>query len=157
MRLRPAELLARAATSFSGPGVRATSLSHKARKARPSVREATDRSAFADKNYALPSRIGTNFSWARSLRSDNIGSTMKRIASVLLATLVLGACATPQQTAGTTAGAVGGALIGGPVGAVVGGATGAVVTAPGVPLGGSYHRCRYYDRYGHVHSHRCRA
>jgi len=104
-----------------------------------------------------PRPIGTNFSWARSLRSDNIGSTMKRIASVLLATLVLGACATPQQTAGTTAGAVGGALIGGPVGAVVGGATGAVVTSPGAPLGGSYHRCRYYDRYGHVHYHRCRA
>jgi hypothetical protein len=80
---------------------------------------------------------------------------MNKIPIALLACLTLAACATPQQTVGTTAGAVGGALIGGPVGAVVGGATGAVVAAPGMPLGGHHHRCRYHDRYGHVHYRRC--
>ena len=82
---------------------------------------------------------------------------MGKIALAMLASLTLAACASPQQTVGTTAGAVGGALIGGPVGAVVGGATGAVVTAPGAPLGGHRYRCRYHDRYGHVHYHWCRA
>jgi uncharacterized membrane protein len=79
---------------------------------------------------------------------------MNKIAFVALGCLALGACATPQQTVGTTGGAVAGAVIGGPVGAVVGGVAGAAVTAPGAPLGG--HRCRYHDRYGHVHYHTCR-
>lgn len=82
---------------------------------------------------------------------------MNKLTLVILATLTLGACASPQQTVGTSAGAVGGALIGGPVGAVVGGATGAVVTAPGAPLGGARYRCHYHDRYGHVHYRWCRA
>ncbi len=83
---------------------------------------------------------------------------MDKVALVALASLTLGACATPVQTAGTTAGAVGGAVVGGPVGAVVGGATGALVTAPWSPFGGPYyyrHRCRWYDPYGHVHYRRC--
>jgi uncharacterized membrane protein len=80
---------------------------------------------------------------------------MGKIALVLLASLTLAACATRQQTVGTTAGAVGGAIIGGPVGAVVGGATGAVVTRPGSVLGGHHRRCRYHDRYGRVHYRYC--
>ncbi len=83
---------------------------------------------------------------------------MNKIAFALLATLALGACASPEQTAGTTAGAVGGAIVGGPVGAVVGGAAGAVVTAPGTTMGGHYrHRCHYRDRYGHRHYGWCRG
>ena len=82
---------------------------------------------------------------------------MGKITLALLASLTLAGCATPQQVVGTTAGAVGGALIGGPVGAVVGGATGAVVTRPGSVLGGHPYRCRYHDRYGHVHYHNCHA
>jgi hypothetical protein len=82
---------------------------------------------------------------------------MDKFAPMALARLTFGACATPIQTAGTTAGALGGAVVGGPVGAVVGGATGAVVTAPWSPFGGPYyhhhhhhhhHRCRWYDFYG---------
>jgi hypothetical protein len=81
---------------------------------------------------------------------------MNKIALALLSVLTLGACSTPQQTAGTTAGAVGGALVGGPVGAVVGGVAGAVVAGPGGPIGGPYrHRCRYHDRYGNIHYGRC--
>ncbi len=82
---------------------------------------------------------------------------MDKIAFVALACLGLGACATPTQTVGTTAGAVTGAVVGGPVGAVVGGAAGAVVTAPGAPLGGYHYRyrCHYYDRYGYRHYHSC--
>jgi len=87
------------------------------------------------------------------------GSAMDKLALVALAALTLAGCATPIQTAGTTAGAVGGAVVGGPVGAVVGGATGAVVTAPWSPFGGPYyhrhHRCRWYDVYGHVHYRSC--
>ena len=83
---------------------------------------------------------------------------MKKALLIVLGALTLDACATPQQSAGTTAGAVGGAVVGGPVGAVVGGAAGAVVTAPWSPLGGSYrYRCHYRDRYGYVHSRWCRA
>ena len=83
---------------------------------------------------------------------------MNKIALALLATLTLGACATPQQTAGTTAGAIGGAVVGGPVGAVVGGAAGAVVAGPAGPMGGPYHhRCHYRDRYGHRHYGWCRG
>jgi osmotically inducible lipoprotein OsmB len=83
---------------------------------------------------------------------------MNKIALVLLGSLALAACATPQQTVGTTAGAVGGAVVGGPVGAVVGGAVGAVATAPGGPVGGPYrHRCHYHDRYGNVHYGWCRG
>ena len=93
---------------------------------------------------------------------------MDKFALVVLASLTLAACATPVQTAGTTAGAVGGAVVGGPVGAVVGGpvgavvggATGALVTAPWSPFGGPYYyhhryRCRWYDPYGNVHYRRC--
>jgi osmotically inducible lipoprotein OsmB len=83
---------------------------------------------------------------------------MNKIALVLLASVSLEACASPVQTAGTTAGALGGALVGGPVGAVVGGAAGAVVTAPGAPLGGHYrYRCYSYDYSGNRHYHRCRV
>ena len=78
---------------------------------------------------------------------------MRKIVVVSLC-FALGACATQRQTEGTAAGAVGGALVGGPIGAVVGGAAGAAVTAPGAPLG-RRHWCRYHDRYGHVHYHRC--
>jgi hypothetical protein len=82
---------------------------------------------------------------------------MNRIALVLLASLALGACATPVQTAGTAAGAVSGGLVGGPVGAVVGGAAGAVVSAPGAPFGGGYrYRCYTYDYNGNRHYHACR-
>ena len=84
---------------------------------------------------------------------------MDKFALVALAALTLAGCATPIQTAGTTAGAAGGAVVGGPVGAVVGGATGAVVTAPWSPFGGPYyhryHRCRWYDIYGRVHHRWC--
>jgi len=85
---------------------------------------------------------------------------MDKFAPVALACLTLAACATPVQTAGTTAGAIGGAVVGGPVGAVVGGATGAVVTAPWSPFGGPYYyhhryRCRWYDPYGYVHYRWC--
>ena len=85
---------------------------------------------------------------------------MDKFALVALASLTLAACATPVQTAGTTAGALGGAVVGGPVGAVVGGATGAVVTAPWSPFGGPYYyhhryRCRWYDPYGYVHYRWC--
>lgn len=79
---------------------------------------------------------------------------MKKIVIVASMSLALGACATQRQEEGTAAGAVSGALVGGPIGAVVGGAAGAVVTAPGAPLGGR-HWCRYRDRYGHIHHHRC--
>ncbi len=82
---------------------------------------------------------------------------LNKIAFVLLASLTLGACASPVQTAGTTAGVVGGALVGGPVGAVVGGTAGAIVAAPGAPLGGQYrYRCASYDFNGVPHYHRCR-
>jgi hypothetical protein len=82
---------------------------------------------------------------------------MERILLVAAACLTLGACSTPTQTFGTTAGAVSGAVVGGPVGAVVGGAAGAVVTAPGMPLGGHHYRCSYRDRYGYRHYRWCRA
>jgi osmotically inducible lipoprotein OsmB len=80
---------------------------------------------------------------------------MNKIVLVALGCLALGACATPTQTVGTAGGVVAGAAIGGPVGAVVGGAVGAVATRPGSVLGGPSHRCRYHDRYGHVHYHTC--
>ncbi len=83
---------------------------------------------------------------------------LDKFALVVLTSLTLAGCATPIQTAGTTAGAIGGAVVGGPFGAVVGGATGALVTAPWSPFGGPYHhryRCRWYDRYGYVHYHWC--
>ncbi len=82
---------------------------------------------------------------------------MAKIAWISLACLALGACATPTQTVGTTAGAVGGAVVGGPVGAVVGGAAGAVVTSPVSPFGWPYsYRCHWTDRYGYRHYHWCR-
>ena len=81
---------------------------------------------------------------------------MRKIAFAALACLPLAACATPNQVVGTTGGALTGGLIGGPVGAVVGGASGAVLARPGDVLGGSRYRCRYHDRYGHVHHHACR-
>jgi hypothetical protein len=79
---------------------------------------------------------------------------VKKIALVSLACLALGACATPTQTVGTLGGVATGAAVGGPVGAVVGGAVGAVATRPGSVLGGHHYRCRYRDRYGHIH-YRC--
>jgi len=72
---------------------------------------------------------------------------MRKFAVIVLC-LSAGACATPQQSAGTAAGAVGGAVVGGPVGAVVGGAAGAVVTAPGGPLSPGY--CYVRDRAGNI-------
>lgn len=85
------------------------------------------------------------------LREDPV---MNKVALAALACLTLGACATPTQTVGTLGGVATGAAVGGPVGAVVGGAVGAVVTRPGSVLGGHHYRCRYHDRYGHVH-YRC--
>jgi len=67
---------------------------------------------------------------------------------VAIAGAALVACASPQQTAGTTTGAVAGAVVGGPVGAVVGGVAGAAVTAPGTPLGAG--QCYVTDRSGRV-------
>ncbi|HKI15103.1 MAG TPA: hypothetical protein VKA12_08890 [Roseiarcus sp.] len=83
---------------------------------------------------------------------------MNKVALVALASLALGACATPTQTVGTAGGAVAGAAVGGPVGAVVGGAVGAVATAPGAVLGGSYrYRCFWRDQYGYLHRRWCWA
>jgi hypothetical protein len=79
---------------------------------------------------------------------------MNKVALAALAGLTLGACSTPTQTVGTLGGVATGAAVGGPVGAVVGGAVGAVATRPGSALGGHHYRCRYHDRYGHVH-YRC--
>ena len=85
---------------------------------------------------------------------------MKSLALVSLAgfaLLGLSACATREQTVGTSAGAVGGALVGGPVGAVVGAGVGAIVTEPGMPLGAHryYRRCHYRDQYGRKHWRYC--
>jgi hypothetical protein len=83
---------------------------------------------------------------------------MNKVAFVALASLALGACATPTQTVGTAGGVVAGAAVGGPVGAVVGGAVGAVATAPGAAFGGPYrYRCFWRDSYGYLHRRWCRA
>ena len=79
---------------------------------------------------------------------------VNKIALVSLTCLGLAACSTPTQTVGTLGGVATGAAVGGPVGAVVGGAVGAVATRPGSVLGGHHYRCRYHDRYGHIH-YRC--
>jgi uncharacterized protein YcfJ len=71
-----------------------------------------------------------------------------RSVLVLLSCLVMGACATPVQTAGTATGAAAGAIVGGPVGAVVGGVAGAVVAAPGGPLSPGY--CYVRGRHGQI-------
>jgi hypothetical protein len=73
---------------------------------------------------------------------------MNKAALVALASLALGACATPTQTVGTAGGAVARAAVGGPVGAVVGGAVGAVATAPALLEGSYRYRCFWRDRYG---------
>jgi hypothetical protein len=78
-------------------------------------------------------------------------SAMRNFAAIALC-LLAGACATPEQSAGTAAGAVGGAVVGGPIGAVVGGAAGAVVAAPGGPLSPGY--CYVRGRHGHILRHR---
>jgi hypothetical protein len=94
--------------------------------------------------------------WAVVIGSSQHGvSNMNKIALVALASLALGACATPTQTVGTAGGVVAGAAVGGPVGAVVGGVVGAAVTAPGAPLGGYHHRCYWRDRYGYLHRRWC--
>ena len=84
---------------------------------------------------------------------------MKKLGLLSIAGLTLlglSACATPEQTVGTTAGAATGAVVGGPIGAVVGAGVGAVATEPGMPLGAHpHHRCHYYDRYGHRHWRAC--
>lgn len=55
---------------------------------------------------------------------------MHKVIIIAVAGLSLAACQTPQQTAGTAAGATAGAVVAGPVGAVVGGTVGAAATAP---------------------------
>jgi len=56
---------------------------------------------------------------------------MQKLLFVAGLALLVGACATQQQAAGTAVGAGAGALVGGPVGAVVGAGVGAVAAAPG--------------------------
>lgn len=67
---------------------------------------------------------------------------MRQLILAALACGTLAACASPQQTAGTAAGAAAGALVAGPIGLVAGGAIGAVATAPGY--------CYRTDRYGRI-------
>ena len=80
---------------------------------------------------------------------------MRKIVFAVLVCGTVAACSTPQQTAGTAAGAAAGALVAGPVGLVAGGAIGALATAPGY----CYRTNRYgevlVDRYGRPLLRRC--
>ncbi|MFL4975230.1 MAG: hypothetical protein ACJ8CH_13790 [Microvirga sp.] len=86
---------------------------------------------------------------------------MRKLLLAALIGLSVGACQTPQQSAGTAGGVVAGAIVAGPVGAVVGGVAGAVVAAPGGPLdpGYCYVTTRrgtiLYDRWGRPRVRRC--
>jgi hypothetical protein len=78
---------------------------------------------------------------------------MNKVVFVALASLALGAWATPTQTVGTARGRGGGRNCRWrSVGAVVGGAVGAVATAPCAALGGPYrYRCFWRDQHGYLH------
>ena len=82
---------------------------------------------------------------------------MQKIMLIGALCLAAAACASPQQTTGTAAGATAGAIVGGPVGAVVGAGIGAAASAPTGPaqLGslppGS---CYVADRAGNIRSDR---
>jgi hypothetical protein len=56
---------------------------------------------------------------------------MQKFVFVTALCLLVGACATRQQTTSTAVGTAAGAVVGGPVGAVVGAGAGAVAGAPG--------------------------
>ena len=86
---------------------------------------------------------------------------MRKISLVVLACLSTAACATREQSAGTTAGVIGGAVVGGPVGAVVGGVAGALVSGPGGPIDPRHCYVRdgrgnvRYDSAGRARARRC--
>jgi hypothetical protein len=83
---------------------------------------------------------------------------MKKIMTILVLTMALGACSQTERGAaigGLGGAAVGAAVAGDPVeGAVVGGAVGAVAGAL-IGLASERGECRYRDRRGRVYIDRC--